>query len=210
VRTEDDASSAPSKGVARRGRPKPDRVFIWITVVAGACLVGFVTFVILRGPSHHSDPGTSALVAPPPPVLSPGTSAPAFTLPPLQGGGSVSLAAFRGRPVLISFFASWCPHCRKELTSVAAVAKADTGKLAVVGVDSNESSDATAQQLLTAAHASFPVGLDTDAKVATRYKIVALPVSYFVNAKGKVVGATLGAQTVSSLTRWVERAEASR
>ncbi len=46
--------------------------------------------------------------------------------------------------------------------------------------------------------------------MATRYKVVALPVSYFLNAEGKVVGATLGAQTVSSLTRWVARAEASR
>ncbi len=210
MRIEGGASNAPATGVARRGRPKADRPFIWITLVAGACLAGFVTFVILRGPSHHADPGTSALVAPPPPVLSKGTSAPDFTLPPLEGGGPVSLAAFRGQPVLISFFASWCPDCRKELASVAAVAKADTGKIAVVGVDSNESSDTTAQRLLAAAHASFPVGLDPDAKVATRYKIVALPVSYFLNTKGKVVGSTLGAQTVSSLTRWVERAEASR
>jgi thiol-disulfide isomerase/thioredoxin len=210
VRIEDDASSTPATGVERRRRTKSDRPFIWITVFAGACLVGFVTFVIVRGPSHHADPGTSALVAPPPTVLSKGTSARAFTLPSLEGGGPVSLAAFRGQPVLISFFASWCPDCRKELGSVAAVAKAYAGRIAVVGVDSNESSDTTAERLLATAHASFPVGLDNDAKVATRYKVVALPVNYFLNAQGKVVGATLGAQTVSSLTSWVKRAEASR
>jgi thiol-disulfide isomerase/thioredoxin len=210
VQIEDDASSDPGTSLGRRVRTKSDRPFIWITVVAGACLAGFVTFVILRGPSHHADPGTSALVAPPPAVLSKGTSAPDFTLPPLGGGGPVSLAALRGHPVLISFFASWCPDCRKDLASVAAVARADSGRIAVVGVDSNESSDASARRLLAAAHASFPVGLDSDAEVATRYKIVALPVIYFLNAKGRVVGATLGAQTVSSLTRWVQRAQASR
>ena len=210
MRLEEDASSSSSSGAARRGRSKSDRPFILITAIAAVCLLGFVSFVVFRGPSHHRGAGTAALVSPPPSVLSEGTSAPDFTLPALGGGGSVSLAAFRGRPVVLSFFASWCPHCREELGSVAAVARADGGRIAVVGVDSNESSDAAAQRLLAAAHASYPVALDPDAKVATRYEVVALPVTYFLNANGKVVGATLGAQTVSSLTRWVARAEASR
>jgi thiol-disulfide isomerase/thioredoxin len=210
VRLEEDASSSPSSGTARRGRSKSDRPFILITAIAGVCLLGFVSFVVFRGPSHHPGTGTAALVSPPPSVLSEGTSAPDFTLPALGGGGSVSLAAFRGRPVVLSFFASWCPHCREELGSVAAVARAYAGRIAVVGIDSNESSDAAAKRLLAGAHASYPVALDPDAKVATRYEVVALPVTYFLNANGKVVGATLGTQTVSSLTHWVARAEASR
>jgi thioredoxin-like negative regulator of GroEL len=82
--------------------------------------------------------------------------------------------------------------------------------VAVVGVDSNESSDTTATQLLAAAHATYPVGLDSTAKVATQYLINALPVSYFVNTDGRVVGAALGPQTVSSLERWVQRLEGGR
>jgi cytochrome c biogenesis protein CcmG, thiol:disulfide interchange protein DsbE len=210
VRVEDDESNAPTPGAARRGRSRPDRLFIVITVIAGACLIGFVSFVVLRGPSHRSGGGTAALEAPPPTVLPPGTTAPEFTLPALEGDGPVSLSAFRGGPVLLNFFASWCPHCRQELGAVAAVARMEAGKVAVVGVDSNESSDTTARQLLAAAHASFPVALDPDAKVATRYQVVALPVSYFLNADGKVVSAKLGAQTVSSLTRWMARAEAGQ
>jgi peroxiredoxin len=204
---EEDASSATSSG-ARRGRLGSDRPFIWITIVAAACLIGFVSFVVLRGPSHHPGAGTDALVSPPP-VLSEGTSAPDFSLPALEGGAPVALTAFRGKPVLLSFFASWCPHCQKELASVAAVARANVGKLAVVGIDSNESSEATSRKLLAAVHATYPVALDPDAKVATRYEVVALPVSYFLNADGKVVGATFGAQSVPSLKRWVAKAEAS-
>ena len=181
-----------------------------ITAVAALCLIGFVSFVVLRGPSHRPSSGTAALEAPPPAVLAQGTAAPDFSLPALDGGTPVSLGAFRGGLVLLSFFASWCPHCRQELASVAAVARMDAGKVAVVGVDSNESSETAARQLLAAAHASFPVALDLDAKIATRYEVVALPVSYLLNANGKVVGAKLGAQTVSSLTRWVAGAEARR
>ena len=78
----------------------------------------------------------------------------------------------------------------------------------MVGVDSNETSDtAAAESLLAAAHATYPVALDARAEVATRYLVEALPVTYFVDARGRVVGAALGPQTVSSLQRWVSRLE---
>ena len=195
---------------ARRGTKGTDRVFKWVAAVAGAALVGFVVFVIVRGPSHPSTPGSSALESPPPPTLKAGTAAPAFSLPSLGGSGAVSLASFRGTPVIVNFFASWCPDCRAELQAMATVARRGAGHVAVIGVDSNESSDATATQLLAAAHASYPVGLDDSAKVATRYLINALPVSYFLNAEGHVVGAALGPQSVTSLQRWVARLEGAR
>jgi cytochrome c biogenesis protein CcmG/thiol:disulfide interchange protein DsbE len=161
----------------------------------------------VRGPSQPAGPGSSALKVPPPPTLKPGTMAPAFSLPPLSGGDSVSLASYRGTPVIVNFFASWCPDCRAELDAMATVARRNTGHIDVVGVDSNESSNAAATRLLTAARATYPVGLDANAKVATEYLINALPVSYFVSADGHVVGAALGPQTVASLEDWVARLE---
>ena len=192
---------------ARRGWRSKDRVFIWVAAVAGVGLVGFVVFVIVRGPSQPAGPGTAALEAPPPATLKPGTTAPAFSLPALGGGDPVSLSAFRGTPVIVNFFASWCRDCQAELGAVATVARRSAGHVAVVGVDSNESSDAAATRLLAAAHATYPVALDNSARVATRYLINALPVSYFLNADGQVVGAALGPQTVTSLDRWVARLE---
>jgi cytochrome c biogenesis protein CcmG/thiol:disulfide interchange protein DsbE len=181
-----------------------------VTAVAAACLLGFVLYVILHGPSQPSTPSTSALRTPPPPVLKAGVAAPVFTLPALGGGDAVSLSAFRGTPVIVNFFASWCPDCRAELRAMATVARSSAGRVAVVGVDSNESSNTAAIGLLTAANATYPVGLDPNAKVATQYLINALPVSYFVNADGHVVGAALGPQTVASLQRWVARLEGRR
>ena len=137
------------------------------------------------GSPHHAPVGTSALEAPPPPVLKAGTLAPAFSLPDLRGGDPVSLSAFRGRPVIVNFFASWCPDCRAELGAVAAVARATSGRVAVIGVDSNETSDAAATRLLAAAGATYPVAVDAQAKVATQYLVQALPVSYFLDAIGQ-------------------------
>ena len=191
------------RGTGQRG----DRVFKWVAAVGGACLVGFVVFVVVRGPSHPTGGNTAALKVAPPPVLAVGTTAPGFSLPPLGGGDPVTLAAYRGTPVIVNFFASWCPDCREELAAVASVAGSAHGRVAVIGVDSNESSDAAAERLLTAVHATYPVAADADAKVATRYLVNALPVSYFLDGRGRVVGAALGPQTAASLQRWVARLE---
>jgi len=192
-------------GVAERRRSSPDSVFKWVAALAAACLVGFVIFVIVRGTPHHAPATSTALQASPPPVLKAGTLAPAFSLPDLHGGEQVSLSAYRGRPVIVNFFASWCPDCRAELGAMATIARVTTGRLAVIGVDSNETSEATATRLLAASGATYPVALDAQAKVATQYLVQALPVSYFLDAAGRVVGTALGPQTVSSLERWVAR-----
>ena len=196
--------STPSDGAPGHKRPS-DRLFKWVAALAAACLIGFVVFVVVRGPGHPSAVGSSALEVPPPPVLKPGTAAPPFSLPQLQGGQPLSLTAFRGMPVIVNFFASWCRDCQAELGAVAQVARATSGRVAVIGIDSNETSDAAAARLLAAAHADYPVVVDSQAEVATHYLVQALPVSYFLNASGQVVGAALGPQTVSSLDHWVTR-----
>jgi cytochrome c biogenesis protein CcmG/thiol:disulfide interchange protein DsbE len=199
-----------SEVVGERRAGSGDRAFKWVAIVVGACLVGFVIFVVTRGPSHPTAAGTAALKAAPPPVLTAGTIAPAFSLPALAGGQPVTLASYLGTPVIVNFFASWCSDCRQELAAVATVARGATGHVAVLGVDSNETSDTQAARLLAAAGATYPVGLDPHAAIATRYLVNALPVSYFLDAHGRVVGSALGPQTVSSLQRWVGRLEARR
>jgi cytochrome c biogenesis protein CcmG, thiol:disulfide interchange protein DsbE len=182
-----------------------DRIFKAVAALAGVCLVAFIAFVVARGPAHHNSPGPAALEAPPPPTLRVGTVAPPFTLPNLRGGTPVSLAAFRGTPVILNFFASWCPDCRAELAAVATIARRAGGRVAVIGVDSNDISEAAAASLLVTAHASYPVAIDAHAEVSTHYLVSALPVTYFLNADGKVAGVALGPQSVSSLDRWLRR-----
>jgi cytochrome c biogenesis protein CcmG/thiol:disulfide interchange protein DsbE len=107
--------------------------------------------------------------------------------------------------VIVSFFASWCPHCRAELAAMGSVAASTTNHVAVVGVDSNDSSGAAAEKLLVSAHATYPVGVDADAQVATKYLLSVLPVTYFVDAQGRIVGSAFGSQSVASLQHWVDR-----
>ena len=68
------------------------------------------------------------------------------------------------------------------------VARTTSGRVAVIGVDSNETSTATADRLLATAGATYPVAVDAQATVASHYLVQALPVTYFLNASGQVVG----------------------
>ena len=190
---------------AEQPKRSQDRLFKWIAAAAAACLVGFVVFVIVRGSPHRATVGSAALAVPPPPVLRAGTMAPDFSLPALDGSSPVTLSTLRGKPVIVNFFASWCRDCRAELSAVAGVARATSGRVTVIGVDSNETSGATARQLLAAAGATYPIAVDAQAKVASQYLVQALPVTYFLNPSGQVVGAALGPQSVGSLEHWVAR-----
>jgi cytochrome c biogenesis protein CcmG/thiol:disulfide interchange protein DsbE len=200
----------PTSPRKTRRRGPSDSFFKWTASIAGAALVGFVVFVVVRGPSSPQRPSSAALAVAPPATLAPGTAAPGFSLAALDGGAPVSLSASGNRPVIVNFFASWCRDCQAELTAMATVARTSAGRVDVIGVDSNESSDTTAARLLAAAHAGYPVGLDDNAKVASEYEVQALPVSYYLDAQGRVVGASLGPQTLHSLEAWVVRLERPR
>jgi peroxiredoxin len=73
--------------------------------------------------------------------------------------------------------------------------------MAVVGVDSNDTV-AAAEAVLAKAGVTYPVGVDSDAKVATSYLLTALPVTFFVDADGRVVHVAFGTQTLASLDHW--------
>jgi len=65
----------------------------------------------------------------------------AFSLPALNGTGWVRLADYRGLPVVVNFFASWCTECQAELPGFRQEAMALKGKVIFVGVDSLETGD---------------------------------------------------------------------
>jgi thiol-disulfide isomerase/thioredoxin len=69
------------------------------------------------------------------------TNPAAFSLPALNGNGQVRLAHYRGNPVVVNFFASWCAQCQAELPGFRQEAIALRGKVVFIGVDSLETGD---------------------------------------------------------------------
>jgi cytochrome c biogenesis protein CcmG/thiol:disulfide interchange protein DsbE len=172
----------------------------WKLLAATACLLlfGFILYVATR--PHRSQP--VAYPVTPPPRLATGIQAPMFVLPRLGGGQPVSLASTRGTPTVVNFFASWCTNCQAELSAFGDLAAQTAGRVAILGVDANDSNASAAESLLANARATYPVGVDSKGSVATSYLLDALPVTYYLDAAGRVVHVAFGTQTLASLDHW--------
>ena len=116
-----------------------------------------------------------------------GQIAPDFTLPRLNGQGSVRLWSLRGKPVWLNFFASWCPPCNAEAYDLAQTAKKSPG-LELIGVDltASESSIAKVDAFVQQYGIAYPVLLDQSGSVANRYGVQAIPTSFFIDREGVI------------------------
>lgn len=203
-----EAPSQAAEPLESPGRRRNDRTLKLVALLCSVALVAFVVVVVVLRPSGPTSPRT--FPSTPPPMVPIGSPAPTFTAPALAGGQPVGLADRRGTPVILSFFASWCSHCQAELSAVAATAHGSAGRVAVVGVDTNDGNGRTALQLLDRAGAGYPVASDPKGTVAALYRVTALPTTYFVGADGKVAGVAFGQLTLPDLQRWVRQLTTSR
>lgn len=123
----------------------------------------------------------------PPPKA--GAPAPVFSLPRLTGEGDVSLASFKGRTVVLNFFASWCHPCKREAPDLESVwRRYRSDGLVVLGVDSGDTRG-SAQDFLSAHGVTYPIVFDPGEKLALgAYDLPGLPVTYVINRGGRIVG----------------------
>jgi cytochrome c biogenesis protein CcmG/thiol:disulfide interchange protein DsbE len=125
-----------------------------------------------------------------PPV---GSVAPAFTLRRLDGPGKVSLAAYRGKPVVLNFWASWCEPCKTE----AAVLERDWTSyrhhgVVFLGVDFHDL-NSDARRFVRAHALTFTMLEDGSGNVTTgRYGVTQAPETYVLNRQGKIVAHLAG------------------
>jgi len=141
----------------------------------------------------------------PPPKV--GAPAPAFSLPRLTGDGEVSLSSFRGKTVVLNFFASWCRPCKQEAPDLESVWRRNRSKgLVVLGVDSGDTRGA-ARDFLSAHGVTYPIVFDPAEELALgAYALPGLPVTYVINSAGRIVGEPLlGPVSDSAYSREFER-----
>jgi len=121
-----------------------------------------------------------------------GNLAPDFQLASL-GGQTVSLSDFRGNPVLLNFWASWCGPCKSEMPYIQRMHEEWSGKgLVILAIDIGESS-ATVGEFVEKYALSFMVLLDTDQEVALKYNVRSIPTTFFIDKNGKIQDIKIGA-----------------
>jgi cytochrome c biogenesis protein CcmG/thiol:disulfide interchange protein DsbE len=135
-----------------------------------------------------------------------GQPAPAFTLPSLSNlGQNVSLAAFRGRPLVVNFWASWCIPCRTEMPLLEQAFQAEHGRVQFLGIDANDTQGA-AKAFLDQVHVTYPAASDANGSVATQFGLFGLPTTLFISASGTVVGRYIGQLHSDTLQAALEEA----
>jgi len=118
--------------------------------------------------------------------LAPGNNAPDFTLPDLSGE-RVSLSDFRGKVVLLNFWASWCAPCVVEMPALERAYNQlkDRGFVVLaVAIDDDLNAIKEFQKDLGL---TFPILLDNTSRTKNRYKISGYPETYIIDAEGKMV-----------------------
>jgi thiol-disulfide isomerase/thioredoxin len=104
------------------------------------------------------------------------------------------LAQFKGRVVLINFWATWCPPCRREMPSMERLSQAFKGKPFVV-LAVNVGEDADTIEAFTSqldAVPTFPILLDTRSHGMRAWKVAGLPTTFLVDQQGRIVASAIG------------------
>jgi cytochrome c biogenesis protein CcmG/thiol:disulfide interchange protein DsbE len=144
-------------------------------VVALAAVAGLLGLLVWRL-THQSKP----------PKI--GGPAPAFSLKRVDDTGTLDLASLRGKPVVLNFWASWCVPCKGEAKMLEAAWRQYRSRGVVfLGVDYHDvTSDA--RTFLERHGVTYPTVQDGSGKIADRYGVSAVPETYFIDRKGRLVG----------------------
>jgi len=147
----------------------------FIGLLIGGLAVGVVLgyFVAFGGKSAQQD--TTRLSEPP--VV--GKEMPALILADLEGK-TIDTATLTGKPLIINFWATWCPPCKEEMPLLQEFSRVNQESVAVIGINVMES-NAVVKEYVQTNKISFTILLDSDGRVQEAYRILGLPTTYFVD-----------------------------
>lgn len=135
------------------------------------------------------------------PDIAVGELAPDFTLVDLDGK-EVSLSDFRGKYVLINFWATWCQYCDLEMPDLDRLYK-ENEDLVVLAVNVQEEKGVVEDYIKKGGY-TFPVVLDEEGYVSLTYLVSSYPTSYFVDKEGILLGGVPGMMTYEQMVQILE------
>lgn len=130
-----------------------------------------------------------------------GKLSPNFTLENLEGE-EVSLEDYKGKIIMLNFWATWCPYCVKEMPDMNRLQE-ENDDLVVLAVNIKEEKDKVKEYIEEGGY-DFEVVLDTKASVAETYLVGPLPTTYFIDKEGILIGGVPGMLEYPQMKQLIE------
>jgi cytochrome c biogenesis protein CcmG/thiol:disulfide interchange protein DsbE len=174
------------------------RTRIVLALLAAAAVAGIVAAgVVLAG--GRDEPSRPAPATASPSVA--GKLVEASGVDPITGA-AVDLADYRGTPVVLNFWASWCPPCREEIPALVELAGKHP-EVALVGVNFQDS-ESGAKGLQRQLAFDFPSIADPNGDLGFEIGIQGMPTTLFLDAEHRIAGAIVGGTDLAGLEHGVE------
>ena len=120
--------------------------------------------------------------------------APQFSLHSLDGH-ELTLKDYRGKFLLVNFWATWCGPCKVEMPSLESLyQKFKKQNFAMIAVSNDIFGAQVVEPYIQAQNYTFPVGLDPKLKVSNQFGVISLPTTFLINPQGKIIGVLNGAE----------------
>ena len=184
------------------------KLLIWILAFAVVIVGASVLYNRLSGEVQVNSIATTPQVVEDPTgeTEAQGSEAPDFTVYDLEGNPH-KLSDFRGKPVLLNFWASWCGPCQMEMPDFQEFYESHGEEVHFVIVnltDGQQETVESASEFIAEKGYTFPVYYDTDIDAAVKYGVSAVPVSYFIDAEGYFVAWAQGALSADMLQQGMD------
>jgi len=114
-----------------------------------------------------------------------GDTAPGFSLLDTDGNKVLLSDLLKGKEVILNFWASWCPECRKETATLNEIAKKYKDRIEIMGINLRESNE-DVKSFINSKGIEYKILLDTKGKVARQYGIFGVPVNVLINKEGLI------------------------
>jgi cytochrome c biogenesis protein CcmG, thiol:disulfide interchange protein DsbE len=188
-------SGEPTAGRSASGA----RIRTIVIVAVTAITIGVLAFIIDR-PTATTGYSPSGIAGAAPPQV--GQSVPDFQAR-TPDGKTVRLSDFAGKPLWLSFGATWCPDCRAEAADVEAAYKAGQAKgLALLTVWVNDD-PANVSSFAAKNGFTFSMAMDADQRIADMYRLLGYPTHFFIGPDGVIRVERLGRLTPDDMARFI-------
>src|SRR5690606_9773304 len=127
-----------------------------------------------------------------------GNRAPDFEIETLEGK-NVSLSDFRGKPVMLNFWATWCPPCRQEMPDMEEFHKENDVVVIAVNLLDTEMNQDAVKKFVDEFGLTFDVGLDGDGEVSVQYRINPIPTTFMIDSNGIIQHKSYGAMNYDAM-----------